>query len=76
MNKNKGDFMKYVFSEGELPHIDSATPMDSWENYPPLLHVMNYNISSFGTLQNLFEVAKSRGLDTKEFNHFLKYHNE
>tara|TARA_R100001244_G_scaffold104496_2_gene77513 strand:- start:1519 stop:1752 length:234 start_codon:yes stop_codon:yes gene_type:complete len=71
MKKSKGDFMKYVFSEGELSNIDSATPLNSWESYPPWHHVMNYNGGGLGRLQNLFDIANERGLNTKNFDHFL-----
>ena len=75
MKKSKGDFMKYVFSEGELLNIDSATPLNSWESYPPWYHVMNYN-GSGGKLQNLFDIANERGLNTKNFDHFLNDKDE
>ena len=76
MKKSKGDFMKYVFSEGELRNIDSATPLNSWDNYPPWQHIMNYNVAGMGTIQNLFEIANERGLNTKDFDHFLNDKDE
>lgn len=58
----KGELMELVYSEDELISIDSAIPMDRWEEFPPSEHVMNYNGGSvFGKIENLIEVGMLRG---------------
>ena len=70
---SKGDLMKLIYSEKELKAIDSAIPMNVWETHMPVCHVMNYNGNGvFGKLENLFDVAKERGIDVSEYEH-LKY---
>lgn len=60
---SKGDIMRRIYSEDELRKIDSATPMHSWKEFPPIDHVMNYNEpNTYGKLDNLNEVAKERGI--------------
>lgn len=69
---SKGDLMIRIYSEKELSNIDSATPIDTWKNHNSSIHVMNYNNSTLGELENLFTVAKDRKIDVMEFLHFLK----
>ena len=53
--------MELVYSEDELISIDSAIPMDRWEEFPPSEHVMNYNNASiFGEIENLIKVGMLR----------------
>jgi hypothetical protein len=69
--KNKRNFMERVYSAKELRSIDSATPLSLWDEYNPLYHVMNYNdASAFGRLENLFDIAKGKGIDVSDFEHF------
>ncbi len=63
---NKGELMKLVYSEDELRAIDSATPMSTWEEFPPIDHVMNYNEQRiFGKIENLFDEGVERGVFTE-----------
>ena len=66
---SKGDLMRLIYSKEELTAIDSAIPMQVWETHMPVCHVMNYNGNNriYGELQNLFEVAKERGIDVSEY---------
>jgi hypothetical protein len=74
--KNKGDLMKLVYSKEELNKIDSAIPMSCWEVNSPLYHVMNYNrMSAFGEIENMFDIAKIRGIDVSEFEKFKEKKN-
>jgi hypothetical protein len=60
---SKGDIMRTVFTKKELNSIDSATPMNLWDEYPPINHVMDYNEPHrFGKIKNLEEEAKLRGI--------------
>lgn len=58
----KGELMELVYEKDELSNIDSAIPMDRWEEFPPSQHVMNYNDSIFGEIENLIQVGLSRGI--------------
>ena len=65
---SKGDLMRLIYSKEELTAIDSAILMQVWETHMPVCHVMNYNNGgAFGTLENLFIIAKERGIDVSEY---------
>lgn len=74
---SKGDLMRKVFTEEENGKIDSATPMSTWDEFPPIDHVMSYcEPHTYGKLLNIEEEAKKRGIKLyhapkiwfKEFN--------
>ena len=70
---SKGDLMTIIYSEKELRNIDSAIPIQLWEEYPPIRHVMNYNESTiFGNCENLFEIATQRGIEVPEWFNRIK----
>ena len=65
---SKGDLMKLIYTEKELKQIDPATPMETWEEHPPINHVMNYNSRVLlGKLENLFEIAEERGINLNNY---------
>ena len=55
--------MKIVYTEKELGSIDSALPMELWQEVDTYYHVMNYNDKGcFGELQDMREIAKERNI--------------
>jgi hypothetical protein len=59
----KGELMKLIYTQAELVNIDTATPMHTWKDHDPADHVMNYNNSTLGTLENLYEIAAQRKIN-------------
>lgn len=75
LSPSKGDLINLIYSKEELRSIDTATPMNTWEAHPAIYHVMNYNHNTvFGSLQNIFEVAKKRKISLPENNIFPIYY--
>lgn len=55
--------MKAVYTAEELKNIDSAIPIELWDEHPTFNHVMNYNEPNrMGKLENMFEVADQRNI--------------
>lgn len=64
---SKGDLMKMLYSKAELRNVDSAVPMDRWEEVDLSVTVMDYNEArAFGKLTNLLELAKQRNIKIYE----------
>jgi len=51
----KGDLMREAYSVEELRNVDSAIPMNLWNEIDTTIHVMDYNGNGLGTLVNLEE---------------------
>ena len=59
----KEEIIKIVYNEDEFKAINSATPEGTWEEFPPIDHVMNYKERRiFGKLENIYEVGIQKGL--------------
>jgi hypothetical protein len=58
----KRELMENIYSPKELKNIDSAIPIELWDEHPPAYHVMNYNNLKFGKCENLLKLAKEKGL--------------
>ena len=56
----KGQLMELVYTKEELANIDTATPLSTWKDHEPFNHVMNYNNSNFGVLENIYDIAEQR----------------
>lgn len=55
--------MRKVYTEEEYNRIDSATPIHTWKEFPPIDHCMNYNEpNTYGKIDNIEEVAEMRGI--------------
>lgn len=53
---NKGDLMKLVYTEAELRNVDSAIPIELWNEIDTSIYVMDYNNNGpFGKLVNLMD---------------------
>ena len=59
----KEEIIKIVYNEDEFKAINAVTPECTWEEFPPLGHVMNYKERRiFGKVENLYEVGIQKGL--------------
>ncbi|MBT5403725.1 MAG: hypothetical protein HOL28_09795 [Crocinitomicaceae bacterium] len=59
----KEEIIKIVYNEDEFKAINSVTPEVTWEEFPPLDHVMNYKERRiFGKIENIYEVGIQKGL--------------
>lgn len=58
----KGEMMKKVYTEEELQKIDTGIPLELSLGIDTAIHVMNFNNSIFGKLENMEEVAKKRNI--------------
>lgn len=58
----KGELMKAVYTEEERRNIDTAIPQELWAGIDTWSHVMNYNDSVFGKLENMLEIAIERNI--------------
>ena len=62
----KGDLMQLAYTEAELRNVDSAIPIEYWNEIDTFIHVMDYNNNGpFGKLVNLLDRLKEQNKEVQ-----------
>tara|TARA_Y100000034_G_C6665475_1_gene291911 strand:+ start:22 stop:231 length:210 start_codon:yes stop_codon:yes gene_type:complete len=63
----KGELMKKIYTDDELKNIDPSLPLkfynDNSDNGKFFWFVMDYNINSFGQIEDMRIIAKNRNIN-------------